>query len=116
MDFFSNLGTTFLVRRTFRQWLTDNIDNSKDYISEILEQITNDSVESVWRDEIVVAVLLSSYCETFLQEIESMLVGNESPLLKRLTYLLSIACERYDRTIKVKGEEPAAPLLLYIII
>lgn len=105
MDFFSNLGTTFLVRRTFRQWLTDNIDNSKDYISEILEQITNDSVESVWRDEIVVAVLLSSYCETFLQEIESMLVGNESPLLKRLTYLLLIACKRYDRTINVKGEE-----------
>lgn len=105
MDFFSSLGTTFLVRRTFRQWLTDNIDNSKDYISEILEQITNDTVESIWRDEIVVAILLSSYCETFLQEIETKLVETESPLLKRLTYLLLIACKRYDRTVNVKGEE-----------
>lgn len=105
MDFFSSLGTTFLVRRTFRQWLTDNIDNSKDYILEILEQITNDTVESIWRDEIVVAILLSSYCETFLQEIETKFVETESPLLKRLTYLLLIACKRYDRTVNVKGEE-----------
>ena len=105
MDFFSNLGTTFLVRRTFRQWLTDNIDKSNDCISEILELITNDTVESIWRDEIVVAILLSSYCETFLQEIETKLVETESPLLKRLTYLLLIACKRYDRTVNVKGEE-----------
>lgn len=105
LDFFSNLGTTFLVRRTFRQWLTDNIDKSKDCISEILELITNDIVESIWRDEIVVAILLSTYCEAFLQDIESKLVEKESPLLKRLTYLLLIACKRYDRTVNVKGEE-----------
>ncbi|MCQ2201637.1 MAG: ATP-binding protein [Bacteroidales bacterium] len=105
LDFFSNLGTTFLVRRTFRQWLTDNIDKSKDCISEILELITNDIVESIWRDEIVVAILLSTYCEAFLQDIESKLVEKDSSLLKRLTYLLLIACKRYDRTVNVKGEE-----------
>lgn len=105
LDFFYNIGTTFLVRRTFRQWLTDKIDNRKDYISEILEQITDDNVESIWRDEIVVATLLSSYCETFLQEIESILVEKEAPLLMRLTYLLLIACKRYDRTVNIKGEE-----------
>lgn len=105
IDFFSNLGTSFLVRRTFRQWLTNNIDNGKEYIFGILKQITSDNIESIWRDEIVVSILLSSYCESFLQEIESILVEKDSSLLKRLTCLLLIACKRYDRTVNVKGEE-----------
>ena len=104
MDFFSNLGTTFLVRRTFRQWLTDNIDNRKDDILTLVEQITDNDIETIWRDEIVVAILLSSYCESFLQETESILIERDSPLLKRLTYLLLVACKRFDRTINAKGE------------
>lgn len=105
IEFFSNLGTSILVRRTFRQWLTNKIDNGKDYISGILEHISSDNIESIWRDEIVVSILLSSYCDVFLQEIESILVKKESSLLKRLTYLLLIACKRYDRTVNVNGEE-----------
>lgn len=100
-EFFKNIGMSYLMRRSFRQWLTEKIEHQIDTVKELITQAVNKDIDAIWRDEIIVSVLLSSYCSSFLQDIEDCLVEEGSPLLKRVMYLLQIACKQFCKTVNV---------------
>jgi hypothetical protein len=92
-DFFDDLGNSLPIRRAFRLWLSDHLsENSKEIENFIQSAFTNVDVTQFWKDEILVSVLLSDYSETFFNFFEKEIIANDFKILKRILFLLRIAC------------------------
>jgi hypothetical protein len=92
-DFFDDLGNSLPIRRAFRLWLSDHLfENGKEIENFIQSAFTNVEVTQFWKDEIVVSVLLSDYSETFFHFFDKEIIANDFKILKRILFLLRIAC------------------------
>ena len=92
-EFFDNLGNSLPIRRAFRLWLSDHLsESSKEIESFIQDAFTNVDVSQFWKDEFLVSVLLSDYSETFFNFFEKEIIANDFKILKRILFLLRIAC------------------------
>ncbi len=92
-QFFDELGNSLPIRRAFRLWLSDHLsENSKEIESFIQGAFTNNEITQFWKDEILVSVLLSDYSETFFKFFENEIIANDFKILKRILFLLRIAC------------------------
>ena len=92
-EFFDDLGNSLPIRRAFRLWLSDHLsENSKELESFIQGAFTNVEVTQFWKDEILVSVLLSDYSEIFFKYFEKEIIANDYKILKRILFLLRIAC------------------------
>lgn len=92
-DFFKQIGTSLPVRRAFRLWLQNGLlDSSSSVIAFIHEIFQNSNTEQFWKDELLIAVMLSNYADTFFSCFEEDLITNNFNLLKRAIFLLRIAC------------------------
>ena len=109
-EFFDDLGNSLPIRRSFRLWLSNHLfENSKELESFIQDAFTNVEVTQFWKDEILISVLLSDYSESFFKFYENEITANDFEILKRILFLLRIACtdissiENID-IIKPKGK------------
>ncbi|NQU67036.1 MAG: ATP-binding protein [Candidatus Marinimicrobia bacterium] len=109
-QFYDELGNSLPIRRSFRFWLSDHLsDKSKEIENFIKGAFTNEEISQFWKDEILVSVLLSDYSETFFKFFEDEIIANDFKILKRILFLLRIACtdisafESID-VIKPKGK------------
>ena len=95
--FFNEIGQSLPVRRCFRNWLSEKLllgnSDIKGFIEEIIE---SKEIESFWKDEILVSVLLSDYSKVFFDLFKDELLSDEQRLLRRLTFILRIACKEVD--------------------
>lgn len=118
--FYSEIGNSLPIRRAFRKWLSDklfaNDENAKKLIAFTVQ---DSSVESYWKDEVLVSVLLSDYSKVFFELFEEELLKEpervvsvessskviqvvninykiEQRLLHRILFLLRIACKTVD--------------------
>ncbi len=92
-QFFDELGNSLPIRRAFRLWLSDQLsENSKEIESFIQEAFANNTIIQFWKDELLVSVLLSDYSETFFNFFENKIIANDFEILKRILFLLRIAC------------------------
>lgn len=92
-DFFDDLGNSLPIRRAFRLWLSDHLfENSKEIEGFVQDAFTNIEVTQFWKDEILVSVLLSDYSEAFFNFFEKEIIANDFKILKRILFLLRIAC------------------------
>jgi len=95
--FFQDIGSSLPIRRAFRNWLSEKLFINKDEVKSFIETtITDDRIESFWKDEIYISVLLSDYAGIFFQLFESKLVEDNQKLLMRIIFLLRIACKEID--------------------
>lgn len=98
-SFFLEIGNSLAIRRSFRNWLSEKLlledDNIKQFIESVLD---NNAIESFWKDEIFVSILLSDYSEIFFDLFKNRLLENEQELLKRITFILRLACKEVDDT------------------
>ncbi|QTA82765.1 p-loop domain-containing protein [Desulfonema limicola] len=96
-DFFDKIGESLPVRRCFRNWLSEKLLLEDSDIKEFIETaIENKQVKPFWKDEIFVSVLLSDYSEIFFDIFKVQLLDNNQKLLKKLTFILRIACKEVD--------------------
>lgn len=102
-DFFLTIGTSYVVRRTFRQWLSDKIDHSVEDVRVLLSIERLDGISPLWKDEILVSVLHSTYCEAFLTSEHELLLKDDAKLYKRLVFLLKLACKQIRGTYEDSG-------------
>ena len=92
-EFFDDLGNSLPIRRAFRLWLSDHLsENSKEIESFIQDAFTNVDVSQFWKDEFLVSILLSDYSGTFFNFFEKEIIVNDFKILKRILFLLRIAC------------------------
>ncbi|MCX6162168.1 MAG: hypothetical protein NTV87_12655 [Ignavibacteriae bacterium] len=104
-SFLKDIGNSFPVRRAFRNWLSEKLLADTDKVIKFIDNsIYNDSIESYWKDEILVSVLLSDYSSSFFDLFKDKLLEDEQKLLKRIAFLLRIACKEIDEdTLKLLG-------------
>lgn len=97
IDFFINIGQSLPVRRSFRNWLSEKLLLEDGEIKKFIENVMgNKDIESFWKDEILVSVLLSNYSSVFFNLFKNELLSNNQELLKRITFILRIACKEVD--------------------
>ncbi|WP_143415941.1 AVAST type 4 anti-phage nuclease Avs4 [Geobacillus sp. E263] len=99
-DFFYNIGESLPIRRSFRQWVSEKLQLKDDSILTFIEEVIGDEeIESFWRDEILVSILLSDYSEVFFDLFEETILENNAQLLKKISFLLRIACKEVDKDL-----------------
>jgi hypothetical protein len=93
--FLERVGAEPATRRAFRTWLTNNIPGERaQSLADFVVDVTGDaSVKQHWRDEALVAALLSDQADDFLSRIRPALVHDEGALLRRVIHLLRTACK-----------------------
>ncbi|BAY67136.1 hypothetical protein NIES22_72990 (plasmid) [Calothrix brevissima NIES-22] len=106
-QFFDELGNSLPIRRAFRLWLSDHLsENSTEIENFIKEAFTNNEITQFWKDEILVSVLLSDYSEAFFKFFENEVVANDFKILKRILFLLRIACTDISSTASIDVVKP----------
>ncbi|PFY14563.1 ATPase [Bacillus toyonensis] len=95
--FFERIGASLPIRRSFRNWISEKLlledDRIKDFIEEIIE---DENIAFFWKDESLISILLSDHSEYFIDLFKYKLLENEQKLLKRITFLVRIACKEVD--------------------
>ena len=107
--FFDELGDSLPIRRAVRLWLSNHLsENSTEIENFIKEAFANNQITQFWKDEILVSVLLSDYAEVFFKFFENEIIADDFKILKRILFLLRIACTDISLTasfviVKPKG-------------
>lgn len=95
--FFVSIGESLPIRRCLRNWISEKLLLEDYEIIEFIENtIKNIDIESFWKDELFASILLSDYSRVFFEVFENELLSNKCSLLKRLTFILRIACKEVD--------------------
>ena len=118
-DFFESIGSSLSIRRAFRLWLSEQLYENCKIIEEFIDVLfSNNGVDDYWKEEILVSILLSDYSLEFFKQFEKEIIENEYVLLKKIVFILRIACVdlasnvNYDVIIpKGKGWEGAISLI-----
>jgi len=96
-SFFENIGSSLAIRRSFRNLISEKLLVNSKAIKPFIEDIVDNTlIEQFWKDEILIAVLLSDYSDTFFENFEKELLSDDFALLKRISFLLRIACKEVD--------------------
>lgn len=99
-SFFENIGSSLPVRRAFRSWVSGKLLLNDTYIKSFIDDIINSrDLESFWKDEIFISILLSDYSDTFFENFDKELKENDFKLLRRLSFLLRLACKEVDNSL-----------------
>jgi len=93
-DFFKNLGNEPALRRAFRLWVEDEIIDNPEYVYKLIrDTIADESIDSYWEDEILIAVFKSDDCSSFFEIFKEELLKDNSALLNRCIHLMRTACK-----------------------
>jgi len=96
-EFLCFIGTSLIVRRAFRFWVSNMLIEDIQKIKPLLESIIDSSsIERFWKDEILISILLSDYSREFFKQFDNKIIEKEYALLKRILFLLRIACKEVD--------------------
>jgi len=99
-QFFKDIGSSLSIRRAFRNWLSEKLFNNGNELRTFIESvIVDDVIESYWKDEIYVSVLLSDYAEVFFELFKDKLLENNQALLVKIIFLLRIGCKEIDEDL-----------------
>ncbi|MCP4748799.1 MAG: ATP-binding protein [Desulfobacteraceae bacterium] len=97
LTFFEKIGSSLPIRRSFRKWVSEKLLLENNAIKAFVEEVVDSSeVQSFWKDEVLISVLLSDYSEQFFKLFRDELFVNEQALLKKLCFHLRIACKEID--------------------
>lgn len=92
--FFESIGCSLPIRRAFRNWVSEKLQLEDSGIKTFIEgSLVEANIDQSWKDEILISILLSEYSEHFFQIFKEKLLDDDQKLLKRLTFLLRIACK-----------------------
>ncbi|RTL55636.1 MAG: hypothetical protein EKK46_06255 [Rhodocyclaceae bacterium] len=121
--FYQEIGDALAIRRSFRGWLSEKLGANDGDAARLIEvTVSNDAIPGYWRDEAVVAALLSNYSGAFIQYFEKKLLESpprvveqgqpsfaisissdlfayEKSLLRRILFLIRIACKDVDQAL-----------------
>ena len=86
------IGVYPALRRAYRKWLTEALDAAEEPHSQILDLVQDENVPAHWREDTLVAVLLSRKAKSFLTDNSAILLRDEAKLLRFVISMLRVAC------------------------
>lgn len=109
------VGNEPAINRAYRLWLHQKLRYGENVNDFVLSIISNQSIQKHWQDETISAILLGDKPDEFLDLLKSQLFIADGELLKRVCFILRIACQAPD-TINTKlkgtGEQALVDTLL----
>jgi hypothetical protein len=119
-EFFSVLGAEPAIRRGFRAWLTGRLshDDGRELPDFIADASNDCKLPASWRDEVLVATLLSPHAGLFFSAQDAWLLSDEMRPLVRIIHLLRTACKEPDTSklsklpLSAKGRDLFASMFL----
>lgn len=107
IDFFNQLGNSLPMRRAYRMWLSDQLlENNNTLEDYIYEAFISKDIPQFWKDELLISVLLSDYSDLFFESYENEIKANNYEMLKRMLFLLNIACTDISSNATFDSFEP----------
>ncbi|HAH62478.1 MAG TPA: ATPase [Treponema sp.] len=97
--FYTALGTSLPVRRSYRNWIKDKLLVKDTDIYRAIGTVissTDDKIDCYWKDETLTAILLTDYAASFFSRYEDILLKDGFELLKRIAFILRLACKATD--------------------
>jgi hypothetical protein len=129
-QFYQVIGNSLPIRRAFRSWLSEKLILNDGNAKRLIEETVDASgIERHWKDEVIVAALLSPYADVFISYVSGALLATpeqvieegvstpavrsvsihnkyEGRLLTKILFLLRIACKDVDQELlKTFGTE-----------
>jgi hypothetical protein len=94
VNFLTAIGNEPAINRGFRLWLHHKL-KSREGLNGFLETIlTDEGIESFWKDEAIAAVLQCPDPQDFLMTLKPLLLQNKEDMLIRFFFILRITCQR----------------------
>ncbi|MDX2270487.1 MAG: AVAST type 4 anti-phage nuclease Avs4 [Cyanobacteriota bacterium] len=98
--FFDRIQQSLPIRRVFRRWLSEKLSAANEEVSHlIVETLSSHKVSNLWKDEVLVSMLLSDYSDYFFAVNKNLLLEDDFRLLKRICLLIRIGCKEIDNSI-----------------
>ena len=92
-NFFNDLGNSLSIRRAFRLWLLNQIPTTNNEIENLIQKsLISIDINQNWKDEVLISILLSDYASIFFSFSKQELIANNFEILKRILFLLRVAC------------------------
>jgi hypothetical protein len=122
-QFYDRIGDALAIRRAFRAWVSETLAGNEGDAPRLIEATVGDNaIAPHWRDEAIVAALLSNYSGNFVQYFTKQLLerppergDRDEPyvsvarlsshhvyaqsLLYRVIFMLRIACKEVDQSL-----------------
>ncbi|MHB1154031.1 MAG: P-loop NTPase family protein [Eubacteriales bacterium] len=95
IDFFSSLDISLPMRRHYRHWLLENLDEN--FVPKVPVIFTYIEINKIWKDETLIALMTDVEESSALEMTRNLLVQNDFALLLRAILLLNTACRILDR-------------------
>jgi conflict system STAND superfamily ATPase len=87
------IGTYPAVRRTYRKWVTELVERDPKAADEMhLAAVREGELTAQFRDDTLVSLLRSPSSAAFLERHSAELFANDKQFLRRVIYLLRVAC------------------------
>jgi hypothetical protein len=92
-NFFKDLGTEPAMRRAYRLWVQAALkERDQTKINFFTDNLTDNLLDNYWKDESIIAVLNSEYCDTFLRKNLPLLKANNWKLFFQIVHVMRTAC------------------------
>lgn len=99
LSFLEGIGQSLPIRRAFRRWLSNKLGNQdSEVILFIEESLAASDLSRLWRDEVLISLLLSDYSDTFFDSNSKNILENNLQLLKQICLLIRIGCKEIDNS------------------
>jgi hypothetical protein len=119
--FYKKIGSSLAMRRSFRSWLSEKLSSNDSSAAALIEAtIDSDCIERHWKDEVIIAALLSNHAKRFVDHFDRKLLEGlenvvepgrasatitsvrvyyryERSLLYKVLFLLRLACKEADQ-------------------
>lgn len=97
--FFNRIQQSLPIRRVFRRWLSEKLSSTNEDVSHlIVETLSSRNISNLWKDEVLVSMLLSDYSDYFFKINKDLLLEDDFGLLKRICLLIRIGCKEIDNS------------------
>ena len=98
--FFDKIQQSLPIRRVFRRWLSERLSGANEEVSQlIVETLSSRNIAKLWKDEVLVSMLLSDYSDYFFNISKKLLLKDDFSLLKRVCLLIRVGCKEIDNSL-----------------
>jgi len=98
------IGTHPAVRRTFRKWVSELVERDPETADQVFQAVVHEGgLSAQFRDDTLVSLLRSSASAALLDRHKAELFANDKQLLRRVIFLLRVACVTKPAWLETKA-------------
>ena len=101
-EFFTGIGDTRAVRRSFRLWLKDKVKDDVEAIKPLAQVGSLGKMPELWRDDVLCALLSSDKAHLLLADVEDRILSNADGYGDKVIWLLRVGCQYVREVVRLK--------------